>query len=80
VIPDQKLLATACDKTIMLWDLVSLINVATLKAHQEDINMLQRGSNILVSGGVSGYNNPALYVWDLRSSNPIEEREKSDIQ
>lgn len=65
----------------MLWDLVSLTNVATLKAHQEDINALQKGANILASGGNSGFNNPALYIWDLRSSSsPVEEREKSDIQ
>jgi hypothetical protein len=63
-----------------LWDLVSLTNVATLKAHQDEINVLKHGVNILVSGGVSGFNNPGLYVWDLRTSNPIEEREKSDVQ
>ena len=80
VLPDQKLLASASDKVIMLWDLVSLTNVATLKAHQEDINILQKGSKILVSGGISGFNSPGLYVWDLRASTPIEEREKSDIQ
>lgn len=80
VLPDQKLLASASDKVIMLWDLVSLTNVATLKAHQEDINILQKGSKILVSGGTSGFNSPGLYVWDLRASTPIEEREKSDIQ
>lgn len=79
MLPEQKLLASACDKVIMLWDLVSLTNVATLKAHQGEINILQKGTNILASGGVSGFNNPALYIWDLRTSSPIEEREKSDI-
>ena len=79
VLPEQKLLAAACDKYIMLWDLVSLTNVATLKAHQEDINALKRGDNILVSGGLSGFNSPSLYVWDLRTSSPIEEREHSDV-
>ena len=64
----------------MIWDLISLTNVATLKAHNEDINMLQKGKNILVSGGVSAFSNPALYVWDLKTSSPLEEREKSDIQ
>lgn len=65
----------------MLWDLVSLTNVATLKAHTEDINVLQRGSNILVSAGSAGFDNYSLFVWDLRTSTPIEEREKSsDIQ
>lgn len=79
VLPEQKLLASACDKVIMLWDMVSLTNVATLKAHHGDINTLRRGNNILVSGGVSGFNNPGLYVWDLRIASPIEERESSDI-
>lgn len=76
VLPEQKLLASASDKVIILWDLVSLTNVATLKAHKGDINVLKRGSSILVSGGASGFNHPGLYVWDLRTSNPIEEREK----
>ena len=80
VLPDQKLLASASDKVIMLWDLVSLTNVATLKAHQEDINILQKGSKILVSGGASGFNSPGLFVWDLRASTPIEEREMSDVK
>jgi WD40 repeat protein len=81
VLPEQKLLASACDTVIMLWDLVSLTNVATLKAHQDDIRTLEKGSNILVSAGVSGYNDYSMFVWDLRTSNPIEEREKnSDIQ
>lgn len=79
VLQDQKLLAAACDKYIMLWDLVSLTNVATLKAHQGDINALKRGKNILVSGGSSGFENSTLYVWDLRTSSPIEERESTDV-
>lgn len=81
MLPEQKLLASAADKVIMLWDLVSLTNVATLKAHTDEINILQKGTNILVSAGVAGFDNYSLFVWDLRTSNPIEEREKSsDIQ
>jgi len=30
-----------------------------------------------VSAGASGYNDYSLFVWDLRTSSPIEEREKS---
>lgn len=81
VLPEQKLLAAACEKFIMLWDLVSLTNVATLKAHQGDINTLRRGENILVSGGASDFDSsPTLYVWDLRTSSPVEERETTDVQ
>ena len=79
--PEQKLLASAADKYIMLWDLVSLTNVATLKAHTEDINVLKRGGNMLVSAGSSGFDSSSLFLWDLRTSSPVEEREKSsDIQ
>jgi WD40 repeat protein len=37
---DKKLLLTASDKVIMLWDLISLTNVGTLKGHKDDIKTM----------------------------------------
>jgi hypothetical protein len=62
---EKKLLLTASDKTIMLWDLISLTNVGQLKGHKDEIKALN------VSCG-------ALLLWDLRKgAAPIEEREKN---
>ena len=37
---DKKLLLTASDKVIMLWDLISLTNVGTLKGHKDEIRAM----------------------------------------
>ena len=37
---DKKLLLTASDKVIMLWDLISLTNVGQLKGHKDDIKTM----------------------------------------
>lgn len=37
---DKKLLLTASDKIIMLWDLISLTNVGSLKGHKDDIKAM----------------------------------------
>ena len=37
---DKKLLLTASDKIIMLWDLISLTNVGSLKGHKDDIKSM----------------------------------------
>ena len=37
---DKKLLLTASDKVIMLWDLISLTNVGSLKVHKDDIKAM----------------------------------------
>lgn len=36
-LPQMKILATACDKNIVLWDLVSMTNIGTLKGHKDEI-------------------------------------------
>jgi len=36
-LPNQKVLATACDKSIALWDLVSMTNIGHLKTHKDEI-------------------------------------------
>jgi len=60
----------------MLWDLISLTNIGSLKAHKDEIRILEKGTNTLVSGGRSMANDSSVFVWDLRSSNPIDELEK----
>jgi hypothetical protein len=37
---EKKLLLTASDKAIMLWDLISLTNVGQLKGHKDEIKAL----------------------------------------
>jgi hypothetical protein len=64
----------------MLWDLISLTNIGTLKAHKDEIRVLERGTNLLVSGGRSQTADPSVYVWDLKTASPIDQMEKhSDI-
>lgn len=43
---DRKLLLTASDRTIILWDQISLTQVAALRGHKEEIRALavQSGS------------------------------------
>ena len=64
----------------MLWDLISLTNIGTLKAHKDEIRVLSKGTNLMASGGRSMTKDSSVFVWDLRGSNPVEELEKnSDI-
>jgi len=70
-------LVTACDKTISLWDLVSLQNVATLKGHKDEIRTLHVWNDMLISGGKGSGTNPSILFWDLRSTSPVEEKEKN---
>ena len=65
---DKNLLITASEKVIMLWDMISLTNVGTLKGHKDEIKAMtvtQDGS-YLFSGGKGSANSSALLVWDLR--------------
>jgi WD40 repeat protein len=62
------------DKSIILWDLVTLKQTATLKAHRGEIRALEfsRDGKFLFSGGQGG-----VYVWDLRNtSQPTEHLHK----
>ncbi len=78
--PNQKVLVTACDKQISLWDLVSMTSIGTLKGHKDEIRCLERGTNSLVSAGRSTTADPSIFVWDLRSTSPVESLEvHSDI-
>lgn len=63
----RNLLLMASDKQILLWDLVSLCNIGTLKGHKDEIRALNitQDQQILMSGGKGG-NGGALLFWDLK--------------
>ena len=72
------MLVTACDRTISLWDLLSLQCIGSLKGHSDEIRSLLVKGNRLYSAGKSGSEEggAALLVWDLRMQNCLlEERE-----
>lgn len=50
---DKKLLLTASDKTILLWDMISLTQVGQLKGHREEIRAMEVTNNgqLLFSAG-----------------------------
>jgi WD40 repeat protein len=60
-------LATASEKTINLWDLVSLQNITTLKGHKDEIRTLYVKGDTLFSAGKGGTSYGAMLVWDLRN-------------
>lgn len=67
----RTLLVTASDKNIILWDMVSLTQVAHLKGHKEEIRALTVGGqndNLLFSGGKGSANGGSLLLWDLRKA------------
>ena len=78
---ERKLLLTASDKSIILYDQISLTQVAILKGHKEEIRALavQPLSNgQLFSAGKGSQQGGSLLIWDLRKAHiPIEEKEKN---
>jgi len=75
--PEKNILATACDKIINLWDLTSLQIITTLKGHKDEIKALHFGNDLLFSAGKGSATNGAILTWDIRNSNPIDEKEKN---
>lgn len=53
------------DKTIQIWDMTTITNMATLKGHKGEIRALEfsKDGKYLFSGGQGG-----LLVWDLRKT------------
>ena len=76
-ISGEKIFATAGDKhdkTVQLWDMTTLKNVATLKGHRGEIRALEfsKDGKYLFSAGMGG-----MLVWDTRNTQaPIELIEK----
>ena len=71
------MLVTACDRTISLWDLLSLQCIGSLKGHRDEVRALLVHNQALFSAGKSGKDDaPALLMWDLRKASCLlEERE-----
>lgn len=67
---ERNLLITASDKTIMLWDTISLTNVGKLQGHREEIKALNvaKDSNLLFSAGKGSVDSGALFIWDVRKN------------
>lgn len=74
---DRKLMITASDKTIAVWNMINMTVVMTLKGHKDDIRCLYMHNGILYSGGKGTGNTPSLFVWDLRSLQPFDEKERN---
>lgn len=74
-------LLTAADRTFMIWDLISLTNVFTVKYHKEEIRAVQVTScgNYMICAGKGSQNQGAMSVWDIRSQkDPVAEAERNE--
>lgn len=72
------LLFTANERTIMLWDVVSMTNVGTLKGIKEEIKAMKIVGQQLFAGSKGSATSGALLIFDLRKQQePIAEREKN---
>ena len=67
---ERNLLLTAAEKSIMLWDVISLTNVGVMKGHKEEIKDLQLvpGSELLFAASKGSAHTSGLMVYDLRKS------------
>ena len=75
--PESSVIVTACDRTIGLWDTISLKNVGKLVGHKDEIRALHTHDNYLFSAGKGNSSAGSLIVWDIRQQlTPILEREK----
>ena len=76
---ERNLLLTAAEKSIMLWDVISLTNVGVMKGHKEEIKDLQLvpGSELLFAASKGSHNTSGLMVYDLRKSQLLYEKEKN---
>jgi WD40 repeat protein len=75
--PERRLMMTACEKNITIWDMVNMEVVSTLKGHKDDIRTLYMADGVLFSGGKSNANSSSLFIWDLRSSQAVDEKERN---
>lgn len=67
---EKKLLLTACDKSILLWDMISLTQVGVLRGHKDEIRAMTTTLNgqLLFSGGKGTSQGGSLLIWDLRKN------------
>lgn len=78
--PIRRLFFSACEKTVTIWDLVTLEVQGTLKCHKDEVRAIHVHGDYIFTGGKGTANGGSLLVWDLRKLNPnqaLEEKEKN---
>lgn len=68
--PVRGLFLSACDKTVTIWDLVTLEVQGTLKCHKDEVRTIHIHGDYIFTGGKGTSNSGSLLVWDLRKLNP----------
>ena len=71
---ERRLMVTACEKVITVWNMVNMAVVMSLKGHKDDVRTLHMTDGVLFSGGKGTGNTPSLLIWDLRSTQPLDEK------
>ena len=73
------ILITAGDRTIQLWDLVSLNNIQSFKVGIDETRALciDEENQLLFSAGKGNAKRGGLMAWDLRKQVLMEEKEKN---
>ena len=66
----------ACEKQIHIFDNRMFGQVATLRAHRDEVRALHKEGNYLLSAGKGSLNNGALFKWDLRGDTWLALEEK----
>jgi WD40 repeat protein len=68
--PVRRLFFSACEKTVTIWDLVTLEVQGTLKCHKDEVRAIHVHGDYIFTGGKGTSNGGSLLVWDLRKLNP----------
>lgn len=79
--PQHSYLLTASERTVMIWDLISLTNVFTVRYHKEEIRAVEvsQCGNYMICAGKGSPTQGAMSVWDLRSQKaPLCEVERNE--
>lgn len=66
ILPQFSLLAAACEKQVLIWDLRSYSQVTVLRAHKDEVRTLYSSENTLFTAGKGTPNSGGLMMWDLR--------------
>ena len=68
--PEMRVMVTACDKIVTIWDLITLNVEGQLKAHKDEVRTMHMVGDYLFSAGKGGTNSGSLLAWDFRNLNP----------
>lgn len=74
--PERRLFLTACEKTVTIWDLISLEVRAVLKGHKDQVQTIHGYGDFVFTGGKGSPSSGSLLVWDLRKLNPNQALEE----